>query len=856
MKARRSIISRIASAIRRKKPAPKVPKSVKEPKSRNIEPLERRIAPASLIDASTVQYKDVGGDMVTIHFSKPLFTLGSTVDQQIISNKLDDIFKFSSGTFASDVEQDLQRLDLTKVVSVGTPPKNPANGISFTIDAVTPTGGSGDGLAKIGGINAVSMSLGKVTIDGDLGQIDVGTPSSKIAIKSLTVASLYANGTASQLPGLTGSDALESKIVGGVSLLHVTGDLFGYFHVIDGNSIVGNAVKTTAPGNIAKVIIDGSLRGNPDVAATSDNTGSINAQGNIDNVQVLGSGDDANPKGLIGGGGKSSGSIIAAKKIGSITVADSIVGGGGLNSGAVIATGSVAKVTVGDDIHGGGGINSGSVQGASIKQVAVTDSIIGGNADNSGAVISGGLLSKLTVKNDIIGGGGKSSGGIRVGDLGSATIGGFIRGGGGADSGLVLANHGIKSVQIDKDIVGGNAVGSGGVLASGLLQSIVVNGNVMGGTVANTGYIGSESRIASAKVIGSVIGGDGDQSGRVFSAGSIDNVSVQKLVGGMGVGSGSIIAATDPAVGGGIKSAVISLGLQGGVGPSSGTLMSLADIGKVTIGTRVQPVGLIGGDGKFSGSIIAQGSIGSGSGILIFGSVTGGVGDQSGVVHAGGNAGLIDIRGKVTGVDGLSGEESGFIRVEGQLKTLLVDGGLDNTSVLVGADLVKAVIGTGVADSTISAFGAVDPKIKTGDIAIGSLTVNGNVTGSQILAGYDVDGAALNADASVKSVRVTGNWTASDLVAGVVAKDGEFGNADDARISGGIDREGYIATIAKIQILGSVSGTAEVDDHFGFVAEQIASFQVNGSKLAFTSLPGEVINLQGTDDVTAREVIA
>jgi hypothetical protein len=55
------------------------------------------------------------------------------------------------------------------------------------------------------------------------------------------------------------------------------------------------------------------------IDTTSDNTGSISAQGTIGNVQVLGLGDDANPKGLIGGGGKSSGSIIAVKKIGTVT---------------------------------------------------------------------------------------------------------------------------------------------------------------------------------------------------------------------------------------------------------------------------------------------------------------------------------------------------------------------------------------------------------------------------------------------------------------------------------------------------------------------------------------------------------
>jgi hypothetical protein len=852
MKARRSLISRIASALRKPKPKVKDRKTVKEPKSRGIEPLEGRIAPATLVDASTITYKDLGGDIITIHFSKPLFELKNTIDETITFNKLDDIFKFSDGTFASDVEQDLRLMDLTKVKLVGTTnPSNPANGISFTIDANTPSGGTGDGKVKVGGINAINLALRDITIDGDLGQIDVGKTSSKQAIKSLTVDSLFANGASTQLGTVSAGDALESRIIGSVGLLHVNGDLSGFFHVLDGNSIVGGNIKTTAPGNIAKVIIEGSLRGNPAVAATSDNTGSISAQGNIDNVEILGSGDDANPKGLIGGGGRNCGSIIATKKIGTITVADSLVGGGGLSSGSIISGTTAKSISVGDDVLGGAGALSGTIQGGALTQIAVSDSIKGGTGDNSGSIVSAGTLTKITITNDLVGGGGKFSGNIRVGDVKSATIGGLISGGAGQESGLVSTNNGIKSIKINEGITGGTGIGSGGVLAGGVLQSIEVHGNVTGGTVANTGTIGSQTKIVSANVVGSLVGGDGELSGRVFSAGGIDKVEVTKLVGGVGFGSGSILAATDTAIGGTIKSAVITQGLQGGSGASSGSLMSLANIGKVMIGSSDAPAGITGGDGDFSGSIVAQGSIGTG--ILVFGSVNGGVGDQSALIEAGGNAALIDIRGTLTGVDGVSGEQSGLIRVKGQLKTLTVDA-LVNTSVLVGADLVKAVIGLGVSDSTISAFGATDPKIKNGDIAIGSLTVNGNVTGSQVLAGYDVDGEALNADASIKSVRVTGNWTASDLVAGIVSTDGEFGNSNDARISAGIDRDGFVASIAKIQILGSVTGTVASGDHFGFVAEQIKSFEVGGTKLAFTSASGEVIELPGTDDVTAREI--
>jgi hypothetical protein len=57
-------------------------------------------------------------------------------------------------------------------------------------------------------------------------------------------------------------------------------------------------------------------------------------------------------------------------------------------------------------------------------------------------------------------------------------------------------------------------------------------------------------------------------------------------------------------------------------------------------------------------------------------------GDQSGLIQAGGNAGLIEVRGEISGEDGATGETSGIVPVDGQLKSLIVVGGLTNASVL------------------------------------------------------------------------------------------------------------------------------------------------------------------------------
>jgi hypothetical protein len=87
---------------------------------------------------------------------------------------------------------ELQLIDLRAVGSK-------LGGGSFTI-SVEQAGG-GDGAVNVGAIDASGMNLGKVSIEGDLGQIDIGTGDArKAALKSLSLQSLGAMG-ASMLAG-------------------------------------------------------------------------------------------------------------------------------------------------------------------------------------------------------------------------------------------------------------------------------------------------------------------------------------------------------------------------------------------------------------------------------------------------------------------------------------------------------------------------------------------------------------------------------------------------------------------------------------------------------------------------------
>lgn len=1003
MKPRQTLLGRLTSLFQRKKSQPVKPERMRRHSSsskiRGIEPLEGRIAPASLIDNSTVMYKDVGGDTVTIHFSSPVL-------YGLTPAELNEVFKFSAGTFADDVEQDLQALNLGAVATTGIPPQSTAIGVSIDITA-TKTEGMGDDLVKIGAIRAGGISLGDVTIDGDLGQIDCGVASSKIALRSLTAASIYKFGAATQPSSISAADALESKIVGGIGTLHITGDFFGQLQVTNGTSIVKKSIKITAPGNVDSIVIDGSIIGAVAVGTASANTGLIKIAGDLDSLTIKGVGDGATTGGLIGGGGDNSGAIIVTGDINTVKIVDSIIGGGGANSGAVISSKTINSATIGDDVVGGVGKTSGSIQGADIKSVVVSDSIIGGggelsgvinasktltaasvghnltggggkNSGNvrgaiitnasigesiigaggelSGAIIATGKIVKATVTQDVNGGDGKNSGGIRGLELGAVTIGHKLAGGAGEGSGVIYGEKTIESVIVTNDIVGGAGISSGGISTDGRAESVVIKGDIVGGGVLLSGFVSSQKTINSVTVYGELHGGVGDRSAVIISAGTIEKVVVGKLVGNTGPNSGAIIGATDPETNGELKSVTVAQGIVGGAGVGSGSVLSHGSIGSVAIGTTAAPLSVVvaGGEGQFSGSIVAQTTIGKAgkkpTGVVVLGSVSGGNGDYSAMIQSSGLTALVDIRdslnggagdgsGSIRSLDVFDGEEftkagdlgtvriggniiggagdfsgrieaagdagiisvnalvggtgansgsvvTGFgfvnlgdvksldfsgaiqktesgvkpvVSIGGQLKSLAVDGGLDGAEVRVGRDLIKAVIGTGITDSTVSAFGSAAAKLsaKKGDIAIGSLTVNGAVDHSQILAGYDVFGGAANADASIGSVVVKGNWTASNLIAGVqdVDEDG-FGDADDVRIVGGVDRSDFISTIAKIQIDGVVAGTVEGDDHFGFEAERILSVKAGSTKLAFNKLAdGQSFDLVA-GDLTAREVTA
>jgi len=840
------------SATRPAAPARKAPPVARAPQG--IEPLEGRIAPAILLNASTLTFIDLNGDNVAVKFSRDLF---NPADPNLNTN-LEKVFIFSAGKAhggaadpEKDVAQQLQVIDLTKVV--GTPGvPSPAAGVSVTVTA-TKNGDAGDNLTDIGAIEAGGLSLRNITIAGDLGQIDAGSSSSKVAIKSLNVQSFGKNGITTQPTAGDAADKRESRLTGSLGSLKVAGDFEGHLRVLNGTALINGQSTVTAFGSIGAIDVGGSIKGLAAVAVASDNTGLIDAAAGIGTIRA-GS--------VLGGGGRSSGAVVAGAEIGAITITGDVKGGDGFGSGSLTSRGKIGEVNV---------LN-----------------VLGGKGESSGSITAAGALGPVTIGMDLTGGDGASSGVIKAGGtIKGITVFDDITGGAGMGSGVVSAGGALRSAEVLGDIVG-VGVRSGGLLVEGKVIRVNVGGSIIGGAGAGGGFVVGRADVEVVKIFGNVEGGAGDGSAVVSSGGALENLVIHgTLTGGGGDGSGSVASGLDFSRSNRtLESVTVGNGVIGGEGSASGSIVAHGKLVSATIGSAATSATAIlkGGAGEYSGALFGHSAVGA---LKVFGTVEGGAGDHSGSISGTKKLGLVEISGSLTGgagdlsgslfsraheqpsgttagnigsviingsVAGASGAHSGSIEAQGSLGSLKVAGGLSGTGVRA-ADAIGAIdIGGALTDSVISARGQV-VQGKRSDLAIETIRIGNGVSASQILAGYGIDGAALNPDAQIGSVRVTGNWAASSLVAGIadLAGDG-FGSGDDAVI-GGADSRKIISRIASVVITGTVSGTS-TPDHTGFVAQQILSFRHGSTTLALNpnaiDAPRDLDDTN--DDATVREI--
>jgi len=450
-----------------------------------IEPLEARIAPATLISATQISFLDKNGDIATVTISKPLFTAAN----------VNNVFTFDTGSVNGDNTAQ-QQLELFNVQKLGPG----AAMMDITISAT--------GAVDVGYINSGGIDLGNVTVGGDLGRIHAGLAGTgHPALVSLTVNSLGADGISTQAPG----GNLETLISGPVTTLTVNGDIDQASIGVGGHSL----------GSIGTLTITGSLNG-----GALPFSGSIRTQGGLGTVVIDGS--------INGGAGANSGLIGTAGQIQSVTVDGSIIGGGGMFSGAVLATGSITYAQVNGTVTGGTGADSGEIGTANmLETVVVESSVLGGDGALSGVILAARSIGSANVSFGLVGGSGANSGVIGAGvNINSLTIGQY-----GLPVPIVsgpkpqaFAYEGIQS---------GSGSFSGAVHAGGNIGTVTIGGYIEGNYTTEEG---ANLRPGIHPLVGQGNGtfyGDGDGSGVVSAGGGITSVKVTENVLDGGIVSGS-----------------------------------------------------------------------------------------------------------------------------------------------------------------------------------------------------------------------------------------------------------------------------------------------------------------------------
>ena len=826
----------------------------------NIEPLESRIAPAVVIaHPLTATYTDVDGDLVTIK------TTAGVLNNSVFTSQM------------LGLGEQLLLIDLTGGGFAGTD-------LTVTVKKAR----TGDGIANIGAINAAGFDLGKVTLPGDLGQIDAGdATTSTTALELLKVRSIGLFGVATQRAG----GSLESSIEGPLGALVVAGDVHG--------ATVAVIANNKADGRIGSVFIGGSLIGSTVVGPVR---GEIISSGDMGPVRIGGN--------LIGGV-ENGGNITAAfGRLASVTIGGSVMGGSGANSATIFGGASLGPVRIGGDFIGGAGIGSAKISTAmgNIQSVTIGGSVLGAGMSSAG-ISSAGALGPVIIGGNLFGLDTRSAWIEAETDIASVTIGGSLVGGTGENSGLILARNNIGAVKIGRDLKAGTGDFSGRIDANVRLESLRIGGSILGNEASQNldavtgldhdGQVFAGLSIGTVSVGGDVVGGSGTFSGAIhvgFSNNaiySIDRVTIGgSLRGGAGRNSGSLLSAgqmgpvsiggsiygggntssgTVSANGGDLGNVTIGGSLVGGTGgPLAGALFSRGNMGAVSIGGD-----LLGGTSDRAGYISSFGTLAR---VTIGGSLVGGTGAASGGISANGAIGVVSIAHDFLGgsIPGQSGSlfSAGSITSLDRIGSVFVGGsiisGTDasaggdlsrNASIRAGADIGSLTVRGGIIGSIsaggdspviISAVGRATPGATT-DFAFGSITVGGRVEWARFLAGYDLVLAPVNADAQIGPVKVGADWIASSLVAGatnpgndglaggtgLAADNVHFGNFLDAKMTVG-DTPGILSRIASVTIGGQVFGSPQAirgGDSFGFVAQEIGALKIAGQ--SFTLQPGQ-----------------
>jgi hypothetical protein len=441
-----------------------------------------------------------------------------------------------------------------------------------------------------------------------------------------------------------------------------------------------------------------------------------------------------------------------------------------------------------------------------ITSVAIGGSMAGGLISYAGCIHSDdGLIGSVTVGGNVYGGG------IVTGDLYTGSI----------------VGHAVGTVVIHGDLAGGAGNASGAILTETTMGNVTIGGSLFGNAAAGSGSIAiiitadhPVGRIGNVTIGGSVSAIGGIASGGIYGAGVAgEHLGAVKIGGDWHAESGNIsgqISVPD------VASITLEGSLFGGNFHDHAGYWHGDKVGAIVIGGD-----LVGGKFNSSGALDYTSS----TSVRIEGSILGGTADFAGSVR--GKAGSIVVGHDIRGGD---------ITTE----TALYNGSI------VGASVSSITIGGSLIAGHDNGSGSLSYSGGIVVDALGSLVIKGSVVGNPTHA------ASIAGATSIKSIHVAGrvefglvnlylrgaqlgtltvggDWIASDVSVGL-GYHTSFGNGTEvvSPLPGG--NPSVVSTIASIVIGGQVLGTANPSLTFGFGAEEIGAFRVNG--FAFPLKPG------------------
>lgn len=371
--------------------------------SSSIEPLEPRIAPATLNAAGTLlTYTDLDGDFV-----KVVFTKGAVAEGDI---------GFSTGTAndGADTPRSLDTLDLTGKIGIG-----------FTLTA-TPKAGKGDSHANIGTITGLDTDLGVIKVDGDVAHLVAGDAVAEtIGLKSFTALSIGANSASIDTSTIhnAGAFIVRTDVIntaldfqGGVKTVSIGGNIEA--------TVPGLGTAIHVSGNVGAITVGGSIRSYEGgtfgmLIQNGTKAGTIKVGGSLDGDEIrvelplksLTIGGD-----ILGRAEKSySGAIRLFASVGSIKIGGSILGGDNASPSGFVEATTAGSITIHGSVRGGTFtlndtfIGNGGVFGENVGTLSIGGDLIAGvNTSGhtpaaTGGISFGGTIGTLTIGGSVLG---------------------------------------------------------------------------------------------------------------------------------------------------------------------------------------------------------------------------------------------------------------------------------------------------------------------------------------------------------------------------------------------------------------------------------------------------------------------